>query len=148
MNPANTHGHVYHRPEVIELPWRPVVPIAPTHDASRTRSGWVVYQITYRLDRAGVELDPALCWPWPGSRGPDGRARYCSDPERDTRLAWVMWREVRGPVPAGHEVALTCGTAACVNPNAGHMETRPRVGKAPRSSRPGLRRPADLGAPP
>jgi hypothetical protein len=116
----------------IELPWRPQPPTAPHGGATHLQGRWVVNRIVYRLARAGVDLDPGKCWPWPGAKSEAGYGRLASDPLGDTYVHRVMYREVRGPIPSDQEVDHLCRNRSCANPNPSHMEAVPRAENARR----------------
>jgi len=117
--------------EPIHVPWTPT--------AGKFARGLPVKdRIIYRLAKAGIDLDPEKCWPWPGARSKAGYGRIASDPEGDTYVHRIMFRECVGPIPDGAEVDHRCHNddphcvdgddclhRPCANP--GHLEatTRP-----------------------
>jgi hypothetical protein len=65
-----------------------------------------------RVDR---EAGPDSCWPWMGSRAPEGygRLRYNRHPSIAHRIAYEL---TRGPIAAGMLVCHHCDNPPCCNP--------------------------------
>lgn len=111
--------------------------------ATRPRRGApVLERLLWRL-KIGSEtvppcsFDPEVCWPWPGARNGANYGRYGSDPQGETYVHRGMYREVRGPIPDGHDVEHACHSAdptcedgddcehrPCANPWHGDATTR------------------------
>ena len=68
----------------------------------------VLERIYYRLRKAGVDLDPAKCWPWPGAKNQHGYARLASDPGGETYVHRIVYREVNGSIPTGMDIDHAC----------------------------------------
>lgn len=90
----------------------------------------VLDRIAYRLARAGVGMDPTECWLWPGAISNIGYGRITSDPGGETYVHRVVYREIVGQIPTGHEVDHLCRVRACCNPD--HLEAVTRKENARR----------------
>lgn len=91
----------------------------------------ILDRIKYRLVRAGIDLEPGPCWPWPGARNAAGYGRMTSDRHGgETYVHRIMYREVRGQIPDGCEIDHLCRNRACCNPD--HLEAVPRAENARR----------------
>lgn len=94
------------------------------------RGGPVLERLLWRLkigspDVPPCSFDPAVCWPWPGARNDANYGRYGSDPEGETYVHRGMYREVRGPIPEGHEVEHTCHSNDPICEDGDDCEHRP-----------------------
>ncbi len=72
---------------------------------------------------------PDGCWEWQGHRLPRGygQIRIGSVTDRSRRTLYVhrvMFEEVCGPIPEGHDVCHTCDNPPCCNPD--HLFTGTR----------------------
>lgn len=61
------------------------------------------------------------CWIWTGRINDDGRPVIWIQDRGDVLAERVIWEEMRGPIPLGHEVDHLCCNKQCPNPN--HFET-------------------------
>jgi hypothetical protein len=91
--------------EPSHVPWT----LADALSDAKFRQGRpVLERIYFRLRKAGVDLDPEKCWPWPGAKNQHGYARLGSDPGGETYVHRIMYREVNGSIPAGMDVEHAC----------------------------------------
>ena len=66
------------------------------------------------------------CWIWEGGCTKQGYGNFSINPERSMLAHRFSYKELVGPIPAGHDIHHTCKNKKCVNPE--HLTAIPHSG--------------------